>query len=184
MSGIRRCVEELRRPMSLRSKLLIAVNTALLVGLSALLVMDYRWGLAQRLRNKQIAMSEEAALILPAIHPGRSFEVSIDPLNTGQETIPSGRHFPGDMAAGVHGAQRCRNFRLASQVAAQGHHARMPRFFPSFFTTILGLSEEHLVAQIQFLRAENQILRLRPPSHIRTKPAERARLIPPWTSHQ
>lgn len=55
--------------------------------------------------------------------------------------------------------------------------AGMPRFFPSFFKTLLGLNQDQLIAEVQFLKAENEILRRRLPKHIRTKAAERARLI-------
>ncbi len=54
-------------PMSIRAKLLLTVNAVFLVGLSGLLLLDYQRSLAERLRDKQVAMSEEAALILPAV---------------------------------------------------------------------------------------------------------------------
>ena len=39
----------------------------------------------------------------------------------------------------------------------------MPRFFPPLFKTLLGASERQLVDRIQFLKAENEILRNRLP---------------------
>lgn len=53
--------------LSIRAKLLIAVNAVLLVGLVALLVLDFQGGLAERLNNKQVSMAEEAALVLSAV---------------------------------------------------------------------------------------------------------------------
>jgi len=53
--------------MSIRTKLLVAVNAVLLVGLAVLLLADYQRGLHLRLREKQVAMSEEASLVLTAV---------------------------------------------------------------------------------------------------------------------
>lgn len=53
--------------LSIRTKLLIAVNGVLLIGLAALLVWDFQRGLTERLNNKQTSMAEEAALILSAL---------------------------------------------------------------------------------------------------------------------
>ena len=53
----------------------------------------------------------------------------------------------------------------------------MPSFFPSFFKTLIGTSERQLIDRIQYLKAENEILRARLPKHIKITPTERARLI-------
>lgn len=53
--------------LRIRTKLLVAVNAVQLIGLSALLVWDFQRGLAERLSNKQISMTEEAALVLSAL---------------------------------------------------------------------------------------------------------------------
>jgi len=39
----------------------------------------------------------------------------------------------------------------------------MPRFFPPLFKTLLGASERQLMDRIQFLKAENEVLRNRLP---------------------
>lgn len=53
----------------------------------------------------------------------------------------------------------------------------MPSFFPPLFKTLLGASERQLIDRIQFLKAENEILRNRLPKHIKVTPGERARLL-------
>ncbi len=53
----------------------------------------------------------------------------------------------------------------------------MPRYYPHLLKTLLNTDEHHLRAKVQFLKAENEILRSRLPKQIRTTPAERARLI-------
>ncbi len=62
--------------LSLRTKLLVAVNAVLLIGLAALLVWDFQRGLAERLHNKHVAMAEEAALVLSAIESIRHQELN------------------------------------------------------------------------------------------------------------
>jgi sigma-B regulation protein RsbU (phosphoserine phosphatase) len=52
--------------LRLRTKLLVAVNALLLVGLAAGLAWDFQRGLAERLANKQVAMAEEAVLVASA----------------------------------------------------------------------------------------------------------------------
>lgn len=53
--------------LSLRVKLLIAVNVVLLIGLAVLMVLDYQRGLAERMDNKWVSMSEEASLVITAV---------------------------------------------------------------------------------------------------------------------
>ena len=58
-----------------------------------------------------------------------------------------------------------------------GHTAAMPSSFPPLFKTLLGASERQLVDQLQFAKAENEILRSRLPRRIKVTAAERARLV-------
>lgn len=53
----------------------------------------------------------------------------------------------------------------------------MPYFFPPLFKTLFGASEEQLINRIQFLKAENEILRNRLPKRIVVTASERARLV-------
>ncbi|MBZ0171263.1 MAG: hypothetical protein K8E66_02685, partial [Phycisphaerales bacterium] len=53
----------------------------------------------------------------------------------------------------------------------------MPRFFDPLLRVLVRATDRQLHAQIQFLRAENQILRERLPRRIKTTPVERARLL-------
>ena len=53
----------------------------------------------------------------------------------------------------------------------------MPRFFDPLLRVIARATEREMLAQIQFLKAENQVLRDRLPRGVRTTPAERARLL-------
>ncbi|MAX27511.1 MAG: hypothetical protein CMJ19_23695 [Phycisphaeraceae bacterium] len=56
-----------KQQASIRTALLLAVNTVLLVGLSIGLIFDYQRGLDQRLTEKQISLQEEAALLHSAV---------------------------------------------------------------------------------------------------------------------
>jgi phosphoserine phosphatase RsbU/P len=56
-----------RKPISIRLKLLLAVNAVLISATAVLLLIDYQQGLSERMRNKQVALSEEADVLLPAI---------------------------------------------------------------------------------------------------------------------
>ena len=53
----------------------------------------------------------------------------------------------------------------------------MPNLLHRLFEVLTGASQADLRRQVQYLRAENQILRARLPGTIRTTPAERARLV-------
>lgn len=55
------------RSWSLRFKLSVAVNVVLLGGMVVLVVLDFQHGLVERLDNKRVSMSEEAALVLSAV---------------------------------------------------------------------------------------------------------------------
>jgi phosphoserine phosphatase RsbU/P len=56
-----------RRPISIRLKLLLAVNSVLISTTAILLLIDYQQGLSERMLDKQVALSEEADVLLPAI---------------------------------------------------------------------------------------------------------------------
>ncbi len=58
--------ESPRWHLSIRAKLLLAINVVLLVGLAGLLVVDYQRGLSERLANKKVSMTEEASLVASA----------------------------------------------------------------------------------------------------------------------
>lgn len=53
----------------------------------------------------------------------------------------------------------------------------MPYFFPPLFKALFGASERQLIDRIQFLKAENEILRNKLPKRIVITPSERARLV-------
>jgi len=55
------------KSISIRLKLLIAVNAVLISATAVLLLIDYRQGLAERMQNKQVSLSEEADVLLPAV---------------------------------------------------------------------------------------------------------------------
>ncbi|MBL1219122.1 MAG: HAMP domain-containing protein [Planctomycetes bacterium] len=56
-----------RGRIGIRSALLLAVDAVMLLGLAILLGIDYQWELGARLREKQVAMTEEAALVLVTV---------------------------------------------------------------------------------------------------------------------
>lgn len=56
-----------RQPMSIRLKLLLAINSILMSALAVLLLIDYQQGLSERMQDKQVALSEEADVLLPAV---------------------------------------------------------------------------------------------------------------------
>jgi phosphoserine phosphatase RsbU/P len=56
-----------RKPISIRIKLLLAVNSVLISTMAVLLLIDYRQGLSERMQDKQVALSEEADVLLPAV---------------------------------------------------------------------------------------------------------------------
>jgi hypothetical protein len=51
------------------------------------------------------------------------------------------------------------------------------RFINPLLLLLVSASRGHLAKQIQYLKAENEVLRARLPEHIRTTPAERAKLL-------
>jgi len=51
------------------------------------------------------------------------------------------------------------------------------RFINPLLLLLVTASRAHLAKQIQYLKAENEVLRARLPEHIRTSPAERAKLL-------
>ncbi len=51
------------------------------------------------------------------------------------------------------------------------------RFINPLLLLLVTASRGHLAKQIQYLKAENEVLRARLPEHIRTTPAERAKLL-------
>ncbi len=51
------------------------------------------------------------------------------------------------------------------------------RFINPLLLLLVTASRAHLAKQIQYLKAENEVLRARLPEHIRTTPAERAKLL-------
>ena len=57
------------------------------------------------------------------------------------------------------------------------HHSWMPRFFHPLLKTLAMARDDQLVAKIEFLKAENEILRRRLPKRIVVTPGERRRLI-------
>lgn len=71
----------------------------------------------------------------------------------------------------------CRNCSFPVGVTLICETVHMPRFFDPLLHVLACASERQLLAQIQFLKGENQILRSRLPKQIRTTPVERARLL-------
>ncbi len=55
------------KSISIRLKLLLTINAVLISAMGILLLIDYRQGLAERMQNKQVSLSEEADVLLPAI---------------------------------------------------------------------------------------------------------------------
>jgi len=55
------------KSISIRLKLLIAVNVVLISATAVLLLIDYRQGLSERMQNKQVALNEEVEVLLPAV---------------------------------------------------------------------------------------------------------------------
>ena len=57
------------------------------------------------------------------------------------------------------------------------HHSSMKNLYHRLLLLIAGSTQKQLAAQIQYLKAENEVLRARLPKHIRTTAQERSRLI-------
>ncbi len=55
------------KPWSIRYRLLVAVNAAMLVPLAVFLVLDYSGGIAERVDEKHVSLQEEAKTLLPGI---------------------------------------------------------------------------------------------------------------------
>lgn len=87
-----------RKQFSLRFQLLSAVNVVLLAGLAVVLVFDYRSETTERLGDKQTALHDEAALLLPMLerlrHQGHDVveEYITAACNQMQETTSPGHH--------------------------------------------------------------------------------------------
>ncbi len=115
--------------LSIRMALLLAVNTLLLVGLVSLLVVDYQRSLAERINSQQVAMAEEATLVLATImmfqHP-RDWPRIQDYIDRAcaqmQETTSPGHHIAvkiGETVLQAHTHHRASPaFALAMQEAA------------------------------------------------------------------
>lgn len=92
--------------MGIRKLLLLAVNSVLVVGFSVFVWLDYHRGLSERLRDKKAELSEEAALVLPAIlvlrhHGNDALQDYVDRACAQvQESVSPGHHITvkvGDM---------------------------------------------------------------------------------------
>ncbi len=70
-----------------------------------------------------------------------------------------------------------RNCVIGPASSIRPHHSWMPRFFHPLLKTLAMARHDQLVAKIEFLKAENEMLRRRLPKRIVVTPAERRRLI-------
>ncbi len=86
------------KSISIRLKLLLAVNLVLISALAVLLLIDYQTGLSARMLDKQVALSEEADVLLPAVialqhHGSNDVQAYIDrACSQMQDTTSPGHH--------------------------------------------------------------------------------------------
>ena len=86
------------RRIGIRKALLLAVNTVLVVGFIIFVWIDYQHGLSQRLRDKEAELTEEAALVLPAVsvlrhHGDDAIQIYIDRTCAQmQDSVSPGHH--------------------------------------------------------------------------------------------
>ena len=90
-------------PLSLRVTMLIAINGVVVVGLILFLAVDYQRGLSGRLHDKQVALQEEATLLIHAVsalkhHGTEAVQAYIDQACAQmQETYSPGHHIAVDL---------------------------------------------------------------------------------------
>lgn len=95
------------KPISIRLKLLLAVNSVLMSALAVLLLIDYQQGLSERMQDKQIALSEEADVLLPAVialqhHGSADVQAYIDRACAQmQDTTSPGHHIAVELSQEV-----------------------------------------------------------------------------------